>query len=910
MNPIKKALQKVKGEVYTDRPTLYCYSTDASIYQIQPAAVVCPIKASDVSECIAAAKRLMMPVTARAAGTNLAGSCLGRGIVLDVSKNMNRIIGVRETDRGQFVVEVEPGVIINDLQAYLKAKGLFLPHDPSSSEICMIGGNLGTKASGARAVKYGTIDDYIESVEFVTAEGEIIDTASEDTIPDRIRTGISELLERLLADAATIARLESKRAVKTASGYNMRALLDYDDHDRIGCMIAHLMSGSVGTLGIFTRIRLKVLPIVSGTAISAIYFKSLSDAGDAVQHIRKLGPVKIEMMDATSLGIVRGEYPDLEIPEDASALFVEFEGDSRKSKIRDLEWMIHERYDVHWIFSESDDQELQEGIWAVRKALVPILTNYDEKIKPDAFIDDVAVAIPDLAPLIGDLHEIFDHYHIAAAIYGHAGSGNLHIRPMLNLNDPANIKLLPELADRVYEAVFKYNGTMTGEHGMGRLRTMFLEKEWGSEIYGYMREIKEIFDPNDILNPDVIFSERTITEDIKYPTKYINKFEARCINCGYCKSVCPIATTKKGETGSRSFLQLARFRNFEDPAPGESRRAEKMLRTCLGCLRCMTRCPSHASIGELLFSQKSPPIYTKKAMSMWASDYDRFEKYARFFGRLMSPAVGAALGRDLPKVRKSPRAFVDRAQKQKSGAMTSVMTVAVFEGCASAILDDNVFESMVRVLEESGFDVVIPDQCCCGLPMIGEGLYDLARDAARKNVAAFSDARYDAIVTACASCTMMLKQFGNLLGDDSAKKVSSITYDIGEFLEKFTDDRAFSKEKLEMRVAYHHPCHLAAAGVADADSCAILKRIVTDFVELPDGCCGGAGAYGILHSDLSERIFDRKAEAILEIDPDTIVTTCPSCELQFRHNLAKRGITCEVRNIVEVVDRYYSGGKR
>ena len=907
MNPIKKALQKVKGEVYTDRPTLYCYSTDASIYQIQPAAVVCPIGASDVSECIAAANRLGMPVTARAAGTNLAGSCLGRGIVLDVSKNMDRIIGVREDDRGQFFVDVEPGVIINDLQAYLKTKGLFLPHDPSSSEICMIGGNLGTKASGARAVKYGTIDDYVASVEFVTARGEIIDTASEDTIPDRIRAGLSELLARILADTATIARLESKRGVKTASGYNMRALLDYEE---VGDVIAHLMSGSVGTLGIFTRIRLKVLPIVSGTAISAIYFKSLSDAGDAVQHIRKLGPVKIEMMDRTSLGIVRGEYPDLEIPEDASALFVEFEGDSRKSKIRDLEEMIHERYDIHWIFSESEDQKLQEQIWAVRKALVPILTNYDENIKPDAFIDDVAVAIPDLAPLISDLHEIFDHYHLTAAIYGHAGSGNLHIRPMLNLNDPANIKLLPELADRVYEAVFKYNGTMTGEHGMGRLRTMFLEKEWGGKIYDYMREIKEIFDPNDLLNPDVIFSEResesAITDDIKYPTKYINKFEARCINCGYCKSVCPIATTKKGETGSRSFLQLARFRNFEDPASGESRRAEKMLRTCLGCLRCATRCPSHASIGELLFSQKSPPIYTKKAMGMWASDYDRFERYARFFGRIMSPAVGAALGRDLPKVRRSPPAFATRAQKQKSGAMT----VAVFRGCASAMLDDNVLESMVRVLEKSGFDVVIPDQCCCGLPMIAEGLYDLARDAARKNVFAFSDARYDAIVTACASCTMIIKRFGDLLGDDSAKKVSSITYDIGEFLEKFTDDQVFSKEKLEMRVAYHHPCHLAAAGVADADSCAILKRIVTDFVELPDGCCGGAGAYGILHSDLSERIFDRKAEAIREIDPDTIITTCPSCELQFRHNLAKRGITCDVRNIVEVVDQYYGSGKR
>ena len=911
MNRIKKALRNVKGEVYTDPPTLYCYSTDASIYQVMPSAVVCPIDVHDVRECVVAAAVLGLPITSRAAGTNLAGSCLGKGIILDFSKNMNRIIGMVEENResDELFVDVEPGVIVNDIQAYLGKRGLFLPPDPSSSEICMIGGNVGTKASGARSVKYGTIDDYVASVEFVSARGEIIDTAVSETIPARISEGLLTLKKQMLADHDVIRRMDLRKEIKTASGYNIRALLDYES---IGEMIAHLMSSSVGTLGIFTKIRLKVLPIVAGKSISAIYFRSLYDAGDAVQHINKLGPAKVEMMDSTSLGIVRSEYPDMGIPADAgvSALFVEFEGDDRRSRIRDLEKLIDDRYDICGeVSSEAEDILVQEKVWAVRKALVPILTNYDPDTKPDAFIDDVAVRISDLAPLIVDLHEIFDEYGIVSAIYGHAGSGNLHIRPMLNLNDPKNIDLLPGLVDRVYDVVFRYNGTMTGEHGMGRLRTMFLEKEWGKSIYDYMRQIKEIFDPQDLLNPDVMFSDRKIADDIKYPTEYINRFEQPCVNCGYCKSVCPISTTMGGETGSRSFIQLLRFGNLEQTTTAESRQAEKMLKLCLGCLRCATRCPSHASVGELLFTQKTAPLLVRQTMHTWASDLNRFSRYARIFGKMRpiaNPAAKMLLKRSIPRLRTGAMPAVEPKPDLNAG---DSLNVAVFAGCASMILDDGVFDSMIRVLEKSGFNVFVPEQQCCGLPMIEQGMYDLARDGARKNVSVFSDTRYDAIVTACASCTMMLKKSAELLKDDgdddvsrAAERVSRITYDIGEFLLKHLDERAFSGKKLDTRVAYHNPCHLAAISVNGGE---LLKRIVSDFVELGDGCCGGAGAYSFLHPEISLKIFDRKAAEIREIEPDVVVTTCPSCELQFRHGFARNGIKCDVRNIVEVMEQYY-----
>jgi len=911
MNRIKKALQNVKGEVYTDHPTLYCYSTDASIYQVMPSAVVCPLDVRDVSECAVAAAVLGLPITSRAAGTNLAGSCLGKGIILDFSKNMNRIIGMVEKNRepDEFFVDVEPGVVVNDLQAYLGERGLFLPPDPSSSEICMIGGNVGTKASGARSVKYGTIDDYVASVEFVSARGEIIDTAVPKTIPARISDGLLMLRERIRADPEVISRMDLRKEIKIASGYNIRALLDYES---IGETIAHLMSSSVGTLGIFTKIRLKVLPIVAGKSISAIYFRSLYDAGDAVQHINELGPAKVEMMDSTSLGIVRLEYPDMGIPADTgvSALFVEFEGGDRRSKIHDLEKLIDDRYDICGeVTSEAEDALIQENVWAVRKALVPILTNYDPDTKPDAFIDDVAVRISDLAPLIVDLHKIFDEYDIVSAIYGHAGSGNLHIRPMLNLNDPKNIDLLPGLVDRVYDAVFKYNGTMTGEHGMGRLRTMFLEKEWGKSIYDYMRQIKEIFDPQDLLNPDVMFSDRAIADDIKYPIEYINQFEQPCVNCGYCKSVCPISTTMGGETGSRSFIQLLRFGNLEQTTTMESRQAKKMLNLCLGCLRCATRCPSHASVGELLFTQKTAPLLVRQTMHTWASDQDRFSRYARIFGKIRpiaNPAAKMLLKRSIPRFRKGAMPTVEPKPDMNAG---DSLNVAVFAGCASMILDDGVFDSMIRVLEKSGFNVFVPEQQCCGLPMIEQGMYDLARDVARKNVSVFSDTRYDAIVTACASCTMMLRKSAELLKDDgdedvsrAAERVSRITCDIGEFLLKHLDEKAFSGKKLDTCVAYHNPCHLAAIGVRGGE---LLKHIVSDLVEISDGCCGGAGAYSFLHPEISLKIFDRKAAEIREINPDVVVTTCPSCELQFRHGLARNGIKCDVRNIVEVMGRYY-----
>ena len=966
----KKLAGAIKGEVYADIPTRYCYSTDASIYQVMPQIVVCPKDKDDVVACMKVAAELKVPITARTAGTNLAGSCIGTGIIIDFSKHMNRILGMVEK-QGRYFVDVEPGVINNALQAYLKERGLFLPPDPSSSEISMIGGNVSTKASGARSVQHGTMDDYLVGVEFVTAHGTVIDTLNPDTIPTHIALGLRDVKDSIFSDPQALEKLRSKEDIKVASGYNLFAFLKYNidnadidnvdenndvdivdtdavqtNADGISNIITHLMSGSVGTLGLFTRLRIEAIPIVEGASISLVYFKDVKEAGDAVQFIKKLGAVKIELMDSISVGIVRGKYPQYNIPEGVSALFVEFDGQDRRIKIEQMEELVSEKgYDISRIDSEAEDIEHMESLWAVRKALVPLLTHYAQDIKPDAFIDDVSVSVSHLADLINDLHKVFEKYGIVSAIYGHAGSGNLHIRPMLNLNEPRNLKIFPKLADDVYEVVFKYNGAMTGEHGMGRLRTMYLEQEWGKHIYDFMKQIKDLFDPLNLLNPDAMFSNQHITDNVKYPTVYTSSFEKPCINCGYCKSVCPISRTKKGERGARSFLQLMRLRESAPEnilgmlSENDRKEIEKQLSTCLGCLNCATRCPSHASVGDFVLSGRNKRnghanagIVTRKMMELWAGDYDRFQDLATVFG-IIEPLVDNPVSRKaislgstiltqtpLRSDRPMPKFRKRSVSAQKQIHVEGGMNVALFAGCASKIIDDGTFEATLRVLNRSGFNVSVPEQQCCGLPMKDMGMMELAQKTAAANLDGFSDESIDAIVSICASCTMELKKLPEMFADcddarlkEAAKVVADKTHDIGEFLLTHLDDSVFDGtgdetqgklKKLNLKATYHEPCHLKNLGITKQPRL-LIRKLVSEYEDMEDGCCGGAGQYGFMHPVESDAIFDLKLGSLKKIKPDVIVTTCPSCQEQLKWEVKKNGLECRVVNIVELMDMYY-----
>lgn len=930
---IKTLKKKVKGQVIFDNISREIYSCDASIFRIRPLAIVFPRDSQDVLKVVEIAGQHDLPLTARTAGTNLTGSSLGEGIILDFSRNMNRI-GQLEENNGKFFVNVEPGVIYGHLNSFLKSKGFFLPPDPSSGEICMIGGNVALKASGIRSVKYGTMDDYLEAMEFVTAAGILIDTSRRQTIPREMREKVIILKRKIAADQNTRELFSTKAGIKTSSGYNIPAFLKYREPEKI---ISHLMVGSEGTLGIFTRLKLEVKKIIHGKATSLIYFQKLREAGEAVLHIKKLGPSAIELMNATSLKLVKERYPHLNIPmNEAHMLLVEFEGEERFKRTEELREIVEKRrYRLcQKIHSETEDEQRQAELWEARKSLVPILSNYHKDMKAVALVEDIGVGVSNLADIIDDLEKIFRKYHLLTGIYGHVGDGNLHLRPLFNLDKRESGGLIVNLMNEVYRTVLKYHGTITAEHGIGRLRSNYLNEEWGEKIYGYMREVKDTFDPSGILNPGVIFGKRKVIDDWKYPLNYLGKLDRSCIDCGYCKEICPLFRLEGGEEGGRALLNIVRYKNQGSTSPGDRKQINELLALCLGCKRCWVRCPSGVNIPLFLEKEKAKnpqnfshigPIlrfitYHFKGFQQFAQMmakvrplYDNFI-FRYLMGYLPFIYNGSLKwsrwdkNRYLPVLRR--RGLEKKAQELIRPQKNPRIKVALFIGCASLLIDDGVVESTIRVLQKNCFQIVIPEQGCCGLPMSHYGYEKEARDNARKIIDSFTGSKIEAIVSTCGSCTERLRSYPNLFpGDDPYRKkaeyISGISYDISEFLVKYYEGVEFElPRKLDLRVAYHDSCHLVAAGVTQPPR-KILKKITREFIEIDEGCCGGAGGYTLLHAEKSKNIFDLKLESIKNLRPDCIVSICPGCVFQFKEGLRRNNLVVESLNIVQLMDRYY-----
>lgn len=507
--------QQVRGEVFVDERTLTRHATDMSMYEIRPLAVVFPQDLEDMVAVVDFAREQGIPLTPRAGGTSTAGSALGRGIVLGFRRSgpMNRILHFDEV-AGEPQVTVEPGLLHDDLQHFLRERGLYLPADPSSGAVCLLGGNISTKASGPHALKHGSVDRYLRHVQFVTAQGEVVDTADEGSIPSRIREGVLALRDDVLADVETVQRLDARKDMKSASGYNLFTFLR---HQHVGDFVAQLMVGGVGTLGVITRATLRAEPYVEGKATMLLYFRSLHEAADAVQYIKALGVAAIEIMNHSAIEVVRKRYPDLDVPDgEVQMLLVEFEGPERYEQIAQVQRQVRENgYKLAGPLYTAENEAEQAQLWKVRKSLLPAVRNYRPPLKALSLVNDVGVEIPHLADFILDVEALFARHDLMAAIYGHAGSGNLHLRPLFDVTDPNLPNLLTQVADEVYEAVFRYNGTITAEHGMGRLRTPYLAREWGETITSCMRRVKEAFDPEDMLNPDVMFSTRALTDDLK-----------------------------------------------------------------------------------------------------------------------------------------------------------------------------------------------------------------------------------------------------------------------------------------------------------------------------------------------------------------------------------------------------------
>jgi FAD/FMN-containing dehydrogenase len=496
----------LRGDVEFDAVTRLLYATDGGLYQIEPLGVVSPRDTEDVLRLVEYASEHSLPLVPRGSGSGLAGAAVGAGIQVDFTRYMNQIL---EFAPDGSWVRVQPGLVMGVLNAAAKGYGTFFAPNPSSENYCSLGGMMANNSSGGRSVAYGGTKDHVLAAQLVLAGGELFEARSYQVEDPELAELTSAGSRAGRAFAALLPLLEHKRAaitssmprvMKNCSGYRVEQVLKEDRAD-----LHSLFIGSEGTLGLITEATLNLVPLPGRRAIGMAYFPSVFDAGQAVHPILELEPTSLEIMDSNFLSFVRkhnARLDDMLPPGVDTALLVEFEAtdDAQlEQQLRSLEGLLAGGAALQ--VKRALDPVEQRQLWAIRQAAVPLLQKLPGPRRIAEFIEDVTVHPEVLAQYMSTLDGILKRHGVECVMYGHAGDGNIHTRPLLDLKDGGDLRLMQQIMDEVVDVVLDLKGTPSGEHGDGWVRTPYIPRVYGSEVYGVFQAVKQAFDPDGIMNP-------------------------------------------------------------------------------------------------------------------------------------------------------------------------------------------------------------------------------------------------------------------------------------------------------------------------------------------------------------------------------------------------------------------------
>ncbi len=492
---MKSQLLSISGDIHTDPSILEKFSKDASSYRILPRMVAEPKTEEDILRILQFAGNQGLNIVCRGGGSGLSGAGVGNGIILNFKRYFNRVLSVGEE------TIVQPGTILNTFLDQMARCGLMLPSVPSSSALCALGGNVGTRSTGPRTAKYGTIDPFILSLRFITSKGETVDT--KDPLPAYLTEGLEQIRNQFIADTASRNIIETRPFI--AGGYNLNALSSYRDVQKIA---THLMVGSIGTLGIITEIRLKPMEHRPSLGTYLTHFRDFDEFAEAAGRLKDLNPAALEFSDAVCSRHVNGKFLNLSNPDIVATLMVEFDSSTQQAKQgRD----VLEEFNVPEIREVPAGSEDEVALWEDRKRILPSLWKYAKsknRILP-SIIDDVAIHPKDFGPVRNELQNLMNNLGHEIAFFGHLGFGSVHARPFFDPNKGDLIRQIMEVSQESFGVLQKYQGTLVGEHNAGRSRSVYLEKELGP-AHTYLKKIKTLFDPDGMLNPGVLFDTEPI----------------------------------------------------------------------------------------------------------------------------------------------------------------------------------------------------------------------------------------------------------------------------------------------------------------------------------------------------------------------------------------------------------------
>ncbi|GJL65660.1 MAG: FAD-dependent oxidoreductase [Nitrospirales bacterium] len=920
-SPVVQDLHRLLGghKVKSDVSTLKAYAVDASIYRLSPKVIALPESEEDIDLIVDYAVRHGVPLTARAAGTNLTGSAIGTGIILDVSK-MNKILEVNHAEKW---ARVQPGMVLAELNKQLMASNLMFGPDPSSGEMCKLGGMLANNSSGPHTLRYGSVKDNVLALRVRLPQGgwlhaqsyEVGDPALSRVFSDY--PAIQSLVD-LVRDHEPLIQAKRPHVSKNSSGYNLFDLLD--GRERGVWDLPKLFIGSEGTLGIFSEATIRLVDRPTSTASALIHFRYLEEMGEAVPDLLTLMPSALEVMDANTLNLIgRDTYG---IPSDSAAtLLIEFDqGEDPRRSERLLSLCRGYRLSAEPVV--AFDGEQQRELWKARKALYPTLYRYDQRKKPINFVDDVVVSAERTAELIRYLEKFFGEQNIAVAVFGHIGDGNAHILPLLDLNDSNDFQGMVNAHREVHQVVLeKFSGSICGEHGDGRIRAEMVRPMFGEELYQVFVEVKQILDPTGVMNPGVKMSHESFTEHIDY-----ERLAKPCATCAKCNAVCPVYDVFQSEDmSSRGWFEIVTAKDYSYLD------SKRVVEACLNCKSCRTVCPADVDVSDLILQRRAehpnrlmgwvfalharPGLFepllkmAARTQKIWDRPMVRgaLERLTRPILRRLAP--NAKISQDLILPRLAKRTLRERYSELCPEPKMSHSKVAYFHGCAANYFDDGVGDAVINVLRKQGLDPALPVQRCSGTPIETYGHRELAKDGARENITNL--ASYETVVTGCASCTLSLKDYARLfkgepeeaLANQLAQRVKHISELAGmnQRTEVKGEATSLSDSQMRKKVTYHSSCHLRAAGVTKAPREALSNLPGMQFVEMQDAdrCAGGAGTYIVKDYETSQQIFERKRKAILDSGAQTVATSCPACMIQLKNGL--RG-TVSVKHIAELLN--------
>ncbi len=926
--------KRIEGEVRHDYLRRYMLSTDGSIFQKIPACVVYPRSTADVVEAVQFAVEREVSVHSRGAGSGLCGAALGEGIILDFSKYMNRLLKL-DTDAKTF--SCEPGYRFGELEARLQGTGLFFPPDPSSGEYATFGGMTGTNASGAHSVKYGNVADYLLDAEVVLSDGTVTTLSTiRNTEPEDLPGPLVALYRLYLDNAADIESAYPATRFNTA-GYNLRGMVREGRLD-----LRRLLAGSEGTLGVMTRLSFQLIHSPAHDSLVVAFMDDIVAAAKAVQAVLPMGPSGIEVMDKSLLRLARSQDGRLQaaIPEDVdNILLIEFDGANARepaAAAATVQEMLADRgYSdrVHPAVSASE----KAAFWAVRKAAVPILYQLKGEKKILALIEDAAVPTDRLVEYFEGVYEILNRHGAEFVTYGHIAKGLLHTRPLLNLKDPADVARLRPIADDLFALVHGLGGSVSGEHGDGRLRSAYIRRAY-PKIYDLFLKVKHLLDSHHLFNPEIIthhdpdqmarslrfgaeYRARDVSAPVlRWPEGMIAEAE-KCHGCSKCTTVtpatrmCPLYKITRDEAASpkaKANILRALISGAVDKKALYESAFQEVIDHCANCGSCAHECPSNVNIPKLAMEARArhAAIYGVPLQNRLLTGIEAAGRWTHPFSERLKPVMEFPLVKKAGErlfgvsARRNPVVFSKRPLRDRIRFREGdgAVSVLYFAGCYASYIEPAIGEALVNTLTRMQMTVYTPDQSCCGLPHLTKGMAPEAEEKIRRNLAQWGNLlrEVDCVVVTCSSCGYALMKDWSVLQNDSLiQTVSEKTVHVSRLVNTCFD-RLSPRTDKPLRLAYHAPCHLRIQ--ADPNSSVnLLSRLEGVWVaDLQSNCCGMIGSWGMAadHYALSRDIGADLIRKLNESSADIGVTDCPTCRMQMARFSEK-----PIRHPIEIISK-------